>query len=92
MLLQDDGDARGRRHLLEGVVQALISCLMSNMGNHRPSLMVQAVSSLWRRMAAIPAKVSRYLERGRLGRNVHWYQHFLGDAILLSSRVLLSTR
>jgi hypothetical protein len=49
MLLQDDDDARGRRHLLEGVVQALLSCLMSNRGNPRPSSMVQAVSSLWRR-------------------------------------------
>jgi hypothetical protein len=49
MLLQDDGDARGRRHLLECVVQALLSCLMSNRGNPRPSLMVEAVSLLWRR-------------------------------------------
>jgi hypothetical protein len=49
LLLQDDGDARGRRHLFEGVVHALPSCLLSNRGNPRPSLLVQAVSAFWRR-------------------------------------------
>jgi hypothetical protein len=43
MLLEDDGDACGRCHLLEGIVQALLSCLMSNRGKPRLSLMVQAM-------------------------------------------------
>jgi hypothetical protein len=46
MLLQDDGDAHGRRHLLEGIVQALLQCLMSDRGNPRPNLIVQVVLSL----------------------------------------------
>jgi hypothetical protein len=32
-------------------------------------------------ISAFGVKVGRYLERGRLGRNVHWCRHLLDDII-----------